>query len=409
LLRRCIAIAAAAAVALTAAACGSSSSSSDSPSTATTGSGTPIKLMQIVSPGDFGDGDLSLGAKAAVDALNASGGVDGHKLQLTECNAGSPPVGDPDSVSQCGTEAASDGVIAFVGDFIAYDSQLFAASQAADIPDIQPAALSPVDFTSPRSFPTGGGSSTILAGLGEMLAKDGCKAIADVDISSGANLNSYSEAIRAGVLYGGAKYLGVVGFSQNQADFAPVVQSVISKGADCIALPDGLNYTAFMRAAQTSGKSLIVGTSEPNLSPASIKQLGSLGNGLLGSDIQVLSSPTITKIEQEFAKYTPQAGVSGLEEGNWQSVELVADAASAVEKAGKSLTAANLITALGQVSNFGDGVAAPFNFSHAGPLPGEPRLTDGIIYGDQLEHGQWQPWPPIKQASVFAALEKYDH
>jgi ABC-type branched-subunit amino acid transport system substrate-binding protein len=418
--RKFILAAATLVVALFAAACGSSSSSSSSSaSSGSSGStqsssgsstgGSTIQLMQIIAPGNFGFGDLSLGTKAAVDAINASGGVDGHKLALAVCSAGSPPFGDPDSVSQCGTKAVSDKVVAFVGDFIAFDSPLFAASQSVGIPTVQPAALSSVDLTSDRSFPTGGGATTINAGLGEMLDKDGCHDVMDLDIAGEANFDAYEGAIRAGVLEDGGKFGGALTYTQNQADFAPVVQSAISKGADCLAVPDGLNFVALLQAVKASGNKLKVGVNQPDLTPAEIKQLGANGEGLIGSDVQKLSSKTISKIEADFAKYEPQAGPSGLEEGNWESVELVAEAASSVLKAGKPLTSANLTAGLDNIPNFGDGVAASFNFNKAGPVPKQPRLTDGTVFGDVLENGAWKPWKPLPTVNAFPALLKYDN
>jgi branched-chain amino acid transport system substrate-binding protein len=107
-MRKAVAVAALATVATMAAACGSSSSGGSTPSGSSTtpssgssssssaGNGTPIKIGVITSlTGTASSGFLGTeaGVKAAFGAVNASGGVNGHKLTYEMLDDASTPTG----------------------------------------------------------------------------------------------------------------------------------------------------------------------------------------------------------------------------------------------------------------------------------------------------------------------------
>src|ERR1700737_1716063 len=77
------------------AACGSSSKPAGSaPSSGSAGtSSAPIKLMVIgeLSSPAISAPQLGRGAQAAINSVNAAGGVNGHKLELLSCNTQTDP------------------------------------------------------------------------------------------------------------------------------------------------------------------------------------------------------------------------------------------------------------------------------------------------------------------------------
>ena len=118
--------------------------------------------------------EVADGAKAAADAINAAGGVDGSPIVLENCDLKN----DPNAATACGNQAVSDGVVAVVGPVSANAGQYFPILEKAQIPVVGNVPASAADFTSVDSFPLYGGIVSASAGLAdELVTLGGAKAV----------------------------------------------------------------------------------------------------------------------------------------------------------------------------------------------------------------------------------------
>jgi ABC-type branched-subunit amino acid transport system substrate-binding protein len=124
-------------------------------------------------------------AKAYARWVNASGGIDGHRLTVLTCNERNDPAG----AAACAHKAVSEKVAAVVGSYSQYGQQFMAPLEAAGIPYLGGYGLSQTEFTSGLSYPVNGGQATLLAGNGEQVGKE-CSSVALVrpDTAAGDGL-----------------------------------------------------------------------------------------------------------------------------------------------------------------------------------------------------------------------------
>ncbi|WP_328502651.1 ABC transporter substrate-binding protein [Streptomyces sp. NBC_00457] len=100
--------------------------------------------------------------------VNASGGINGHKLKVLICNDHNDTV----DAANCGRRAVKENVVAVVGSYSQYSDSFFPPLEGAGIPYIGGYGLTESEFTSPLSYPVNGGQPALLAGLGQALAKN---------------------------------------------------------------------------------------------------------------------------------------------------------------------------------------------------------------------------------------------
>src|SRR5204863_2229965 len=96
--------------------------------------GTPIKLMQIATltgPSNNVPEDAAAG-KAAVKAVNAAGGVNGHPLELSVCD----DKFDPNGAAECARQAVSQKVAAVVSLNSGFGDKVITILDAAGIPSV---------------------------------------------------------------------------------------------------------------------------------------------------------------------------------------------------------------------------------------------------------------------------------
>ena len=194
------ALCAAATLAVVLSACSSASSSSGAgASTAATGSssakGSPIQFVVIsgTGPGTPGaDQYLVPGAQAAVDEINAAGGVKGHPLQLNFCNT-------QGNVNQAGTCAASavanSSVIASIGNYnYLGGTEIYPIFEKAGLPAIAVHGVGPPEYSSPVIFPTDVGAIGNDTGAVALLAHEGIHSAALIAFTP-SSYQTYVQAI----------------------------------------------------------------------------------------------------------------------------------------------------------------------------------------------------------------------
>lgn len=108
-------------------------------------------------------------AKAYARWVNASGGINGHKLEVLTCNDHNDSV----AAARCAERAVDANVVAVVGSYSQHSVSFLAPLQGAGIPYIGGYGITDEEFLSPLSYPVNGGQPALLAGLGQQIA-DAC-------------------------------------------------------------------------------------------------------------------------------------------------------------------------------------------------------------------------------------------
>ncbi|MGH9047706.1 MAG: ABC transporter substrate-binding protein, partial [Acidimicrobiales bacterium] len=115
--------------------------------------GKPVTIAMITdltAPSvGFNFSEAAGGAKAAVDEVNAAGGIKGHKLVLNICNGN----GDPNTENACGRSVEASSAVATVGDATFINPMAPLLTGMAEVMD-NPAQ--PSELTAKNSFPVTG-------------------------------------------------------------------------------------------------------------------------------------------------------------------------------------------------------------------------------------------------------------
>ncbi|HEX4011445.1 MAG TPA: ABC transporter substrate-binding protein [Solirubrobacteraceae bacterium] len=387
----------AAAVAL--AGCGSSSGGGGSSGAAS--SGSPISIMQITQPVANGQ-DLSLGVRAAVDAINASGGIDGHTLKFTFCQDGSPPLGDPNTSANCARQAVQSGDAAIVGAFTIYDTNMFPILKAGHVPLIVGPSGDPNDATNADAFPVTESGFPILVGQAEVLAQQAhCKKIGVITLAGIPSTNDIVNSVDAGAKEAGAGVAAPSLVTETTADFSPSIAKLSGEGVDCVV--DGFPTTAqtqpILQAIKSSGTGMKMSVNIDVLTKSAISSIGPLLNGVYGSDSAYENAlagtdDTADATPQEAAmianmqKYEPAALAQNHSDYPGYASMMVFEAAvKKVVAAKQPVTAANVSNALNhlQVST---GIVPPLNFAQSGTIKAEPRMFDTMVNFFQVKNGK---------------------
>jgi ABC-type branched-subunit amino acid transport system substrate-binding protein len=332
--------------------------------------------MQAIPPGDFGDGLLNLATQAAVDYVNAHGGVQGHPLQLDVCYDGTP-LSDPNTTAQCAAQAVSDHALALVGTFTTYTSGLYPTLGQASIPNISEVGITPLDHSSPLAFPLSAGADSIQAAMGIAAGKAGCKKATMITPSTLA-LPGLIGGFAAGLKYSGAQVGAPVVVPATQADFGPSIAKVLAEGADCVQSNVGSQQTeALLTAIQGSGQKLTVIAASSNVNQGLITQLGSLADGMIVLAAMYPDSkntPQQQVAEAAFLKYENLKNPFDLQYGCWIAVQAFAEAAGKALTENKPLTGQTIVEELNTLNGVGEGLTTPIDFSAQASIPQLPRV-----------------------------------
>jgi ABC-type branched-subunit amino acid transport system substrate-binding protein len=240
---------------------GGSSSSSTSGGSSTGGgessgggakaaSGTPVKIGMIAPEGTpaFNLPNEIAAVNAGIDAINNSGGLEGHPLQLVYCN----DKGEPNQTTSCGREMVSENVIAVVGGGALSGNVLPPILAEGESATIGSNPLTGPELNAPGYFLFTGGSSVAYSVLAAYQGKAGLPtSMFTVDNSTGqALLTAIEESAKAS----GSPFVQVVPVAADQSDFAPVVVAGKPDEAEGALLFLGTEQGAqLIQAAQSAG------------------------------------------------------------------------------------------------------------------------------------------------------------
>jgi branched-chain amino acid transport system substrate-binding protein len=323
------------------------SSSSSSPG-ASTDAAIRVMTVGIQTPtASFGGIAFPYGAtgvQAAAAAINATGGIDGHKIRVDVCDT----KGDPNISAQCGRTAASNGDVAVVGTFDPIGAaQLVAVLQAEHIPYIGGLPTAPAEFTSPVSFQFDPGALLGSTALVQLWSDSGCKNVAAIAPANPGNNTVATEQQQIGKKVGITVHTQLI--TPGLADVTPSLSTALASKPDCFTYNgDGQTNVKYILGLRQLGYTGKIITSSGSLTPQFVKILGPAANGILilNSTLQPTSDdPMVKDFMTDLGTYLKgsqqQIAINANEfaQDGWSSVQLVKQALTGA----KTFTAATLL------------------------------------------------------------------
>jgi branched-chain amino acid transport system substrate-binding protein len=363
------------------------SSSSSTPSTTTNHlTKSPIALGVIAEiTSSTPSGEVASGAEAAANAINASGGINGHPVHITVCDSKDVP--DVAAATTCANNlVANTATVAEVGDYNANQQQINTILAAAGVPLIGPNPVSTSAFTSSNSFPLMGLEG---AGLTTVLQHFGAKSISVAYTDVGAA----AEAVTFGNLvlkpYGLSVLQGIPVPLTATDVTAEVTQATKGDAAGLALEPSQL--AQWLTVSKQGNYKTKLSSTTGSLTPPTLKSLGDSANGMYQVGGLPFSTNTslsgIQKFQAEMKQYEPSALVDEPSENAWVATWA---AAQVMRSMTGPITRSTLLAAMGKLTNFNVFGLLPAGFQTVKEFnfPSLNRLfNQSLIYG-QVQNGK---------------------
>jgi ABC-type branched-subunit amino acid transport system substrate-binding protein len=385
--------AALAAMTMALAACSSNSADSSDGQGGSAGSAA-YKLMVF---GEFSVGpgaqlpvpypQIAAGARAAAAAINSSGGVNHHRIDIIACDT----KGSPDGATVCASQAVADKVTAVVG-ALDLTGDYMSVLQQAGIPAIGPYAIAQT-LVNPDSFPLYGGSAANLAGSVALLARQGVKSVAVVADES-AGLSAYSAILKPVQAHFPGLKISLDPIASTAVDLAPVVAQADRSAGIVLATNSPASAVSFLRDQQESGVKRPISSSTTQVTPTLLAQAGPL---LTDLNVYVASAwlpatdtqnRAVAAFDKAMNAEDPDAAKDDFSMNAYSAVQAFAKVA-----AGKPVvTPSSVIRYLKAVKALDLGLVAPLQFTTpSADTPGLPRLFNPDVIILQVRDGKLVP------------------
>lgn len=394
-LRAAATVAAAVACAAGAAACGSSDEGSAA------GGGDAIKVMTIgpVEAPQFSVPSIEVGARAAVDAINADGGIDGRRLELIVCN----DENDPNAAVGCARRAVAERVAAIVGGYTMFEPQVVPVVERAGIPWVGPTALQ--NSTSESYHLLGGEAATLTFAIGQRLAEQGCREVVTIGENAPAS-KAAVELVGAGVEAAGGRNGRPVYGATNAADWGPVVAAALADGADCLAFMGSVGNTPkVVTAVAQSGRDVTVATAQSLLPAQAVEALGDAADGVVMTSGYLpftSSEPGVRALVRAARAIDPDVPLDAQLQSSYAAVKVFAEAARGLD----TVDAETVGAALDRLSGFDTGLGPVVDFTRPNPTRSFARVTNPEVFVLEARGGEvvLADPEPLDTTPVFEAL-----
>jgi branched-chain amino acid transport system substrate-binding protein len=351
------------------------------------------------------DDDLA-GIKAAVAAINAAGGVDGHPLAYSSCDDHN----DPNQALTCARQGISNSsVLAFVNAGSTYGTEYDPLLQQAGLANFADNPSSSADDTSKISFPLYGGAintvvSAVAAAQPQYL---GAKKIGVpyIGIASGAQLAPFITLVTKPA---GASVVGAQSIPPTATDYTSYAAAEISANPDVVV--DGQTaamYTQFIKAVRQQGDSamkFLVATGV--FDAAQVKSLfGNDPNVYLVNEYNH-EAPGYQHFLSDMGKYNPSySDTNDSVLSGWVGVYGFAQILKGIISEGTaSPTRADIVSYLNKQTDFDvEGLTGGINFTKPNPSVGGsiPRVFNDRIWLAHAVNGTAVPLNGNKPFSLY--------
>src|SRR6202050_281657 len=370
----------------------SSSGTSSGSTTVATASKSPIKVMILaVLPNPaFSDPEAAVAAQAYVKEANASGGINGHPIDLEVCDSNL----DPNKETACFQKAVSDHVVAVVGSFLLFGTGM-KLLQTASIPCIGGNGTTLAEFTSPISFPADSGEIGWYYGEAALLKGAGVTKPAIMYCDTAACDLSVQYAQDEWTQSGGSGTIKKVLAPLAQAQYTAQAADTVTGGTNGVMMASATQAIPKMvtdlRQASFTGPVALI---DSFVDTSTVSAMGSYANGLLVSGlldpVTQTTAPGVEAFVKAMNNQNPSAPKDGLAEHSWNGFDLFGQVAKTISG---DITGASLLKALQNVTTpITLGLSGPWvsPTSSNAPISQYPRLSkDALSYiPEKIEAGQ---------------------
>jgi ABC-type branched-subunit amino acid transport system substrate-binding protein len=172
--------------------------------------------------------DVDAGARAAIAAINAKGGINGKKIEYSFCNT----KGDANQALTCARQAVTDKVTAVVGGVEIYTTQSTPILEKGNIPIIGNVPISNIDGTSSVSYPLHAGNDGAFTAAPLAFQAAGKKKMAIIRLDFAATAAEAQLVEKVAKAVGMPTGSEIVVPAEGVTDYTPYVQQVKDQGAD---------------------------------------------------------------------------------------------------------------------------------------------------------------------------------
>lgn len=348
-------------------------------------SGSPITIQMPNLQGSTQGLNLpavSQAGQAAVDYINANGGVHGRQLELNVCNLLTTPASDV----ACANSMVAAKPVAIAGGAVDNGDPIASAAAAAGIPYVVGTASSPLEQTSTDVFAVTAGDTGSYSAVGAEEQKLGGKQVTIVLVAIGSGAVAGTQK-KAGPIF--AEYgikVKVIVVAPGTADLAPTLQAAAGSGTTGVFLNvDPTTCLSALNAKSTLGISSSIrfyvdlACDESSV----LKGAGANANGtyiIEPTDIANTQDPDTSIYLAAMSKYEPGVSHSGYAQEGFTTVMDLYRVMKTIP-AGTAITAASVQAAMQAAKNvpefMGDG--ATFTCDRK-ILPSEPTICGNTTY-----------------------------
>jgi len=369
----------------------------------TTGDKDTIKLM-VTGPLDSATVSLpsiEVGGRAAVNEINAKGGVNGHKLELVVCN----DKNDPNAAVACVRQAIKEDVAAVVGGFSSFEPQIVPLLERAGIPWVGNTAVQ--NSTSKSYFMLGGEGAALAFAMAAYLSDPAqeCRKISAV-AENAPSSQAAVQLFQTGVATAGGNNGKPAYGAETTADWGPVVAGAIDDGSNCLAvLGSPQNTPKIITAINQTGQDVKTAVPQSLFPDQAVAAMGKTADGvILTSGYLPFTSeaPAVQNLVKEAKALKSDVPLDGVLVSTYASVRVVAEAAMGL----KDVTPKTLTSALSELKGFDTGLGPVVDFTSTNPTKLFSRILNTKVYLLKAENGKTvlaQP-EPLDTKTAFAAL-----
>ena len=334
------------------------------------------------------------GAQAAAKAINASGGIQGHKLEVLSCDGQS--VTDPNPTIACAqNEVADPAVLADIGNYSGFGGVSEPIFQKANLATIGDAPFSAPQYALSNSFPLLGieGQGTAI-----LLADQGVKKVvfASVELAEDQQASELANTVLKESR--GLPIAGSVGVPLTETDITPQVTQAASEGDGVAMNITPQQTTQFVVAVKQGGLSskLKVAMAALNATPSEIKSFGSAANGVYVESSLPLVTSNVSGIKlyrTQMNAVDPSAIKDEISLNSWMATWAFAQVARKLPAS--QLTRVGVLDAFNHLTNFNVFGLLPPHYTTTKPsalgIPGLNRVFNVYSYYGEIEHGVVTP------------------
>ncbi|MCK9900431.1 branched-chain amino acid ABC transporter substrate-binding protein [Parafrankia colletiae] len=330
--------------------------------------GNPIRIAAIggLSGGVSSNPEYASGARAAVRAINANGGIDGRPLDLRLCDNHQ---NGTDSAN-CFREILADReIVAIAGASDNYHDATRSQIEAAQMPIIGQYPVSGFDLTNPLAFNVNGAVVVGFHGLAQDVVASGARRVGLVTLdipTADVIRKTVGDVFREA----GIEVVNNVQLAPSTADLSAPAQQVTRDKPDAVVwLTFAAQTSVAVKALRATGYDGTVAFAGAGFEKDQLEGMGAGGPltvGLVLPPAWDTSSAFGKQFNEDMAAYEPDGKVDELSLNSWLGVQIFAQVASSIPTVDRASVLAG-IRKLSEVDT--GGLTPPIDFTVKSGLP----------------------------------------